>query len=54
MLGPATASDNEPPDAKSAVLGVIGSLAGSLAFLILVGVAAWIVVSCGTGHPTWQ
>ncbi len=48
------ASNHEPPNAYSVVLSVIGSLAGSLAFLILVGVAALIVISSGTGHPTWQ
>ena len=47
-------SDREPPNTYSAVLNVIGSLAGSLAVLMLVGVAAWIVISSGTGHPTWQ
>ncbi len=48
------ASDREPPNTYSAVLNVIGSLAGSLALLMLFGVAAWIVISSGTGHPTWQ
>jgi len=36
------------------VLSVIGSLAGSLAFLMLVGVATWIIISSGSGHPPWQ
>jgi hypothetical protein len=36
------------------VLSVIGSLAGSLAFLMLVGVATWIIISSGAGHPPWQ
>jgi hypothetical protein len=38
----------------TAVFSVIGSLAGSLAFLMLVGVAAFIVINSGTGHPPWQ
>jgi hypothetical protein len=38
----------------SAVLSVIGSLAGALAFLMLVGVATWIVISAGADHPPWQ
>jgi hypothetical protein len=38
----------------SSILSVIGSLAGTLAFLMLVGVAAWIVISSGAGHPPWQ
>jgi hypothetical protein len=36
------------------ILSVIGSLAGSLAFLMLVGVATWIVISPGVGPPPWQ
>ncbi len=36
----------------NAALSVIGSLAGSLAFLMLVGVAALIVINAGTGNPT--
>jgi hypothetical protein len=48
------ATDGEPPNTYSAVLNVIGSLAGCFALLILVGVAAWIVITSGTGHPTWQ
>jgi hypothetical protein len=48
------ASDHEPPGAYSVVLSVICSLAGSLAFLVLVGIAAWIIISPGTGHPTWH
>jgi hypothetical protein len=36
------------------VVSVIGSLAGTLTFLMLVGVAAWIVINSGTGHPPWQ
>jgi hypothetical protein len=35
-------------------LSVIGSIAGSLAFLILVGVATWIVISPGAEHLPWQ
>jgi hypothetical protein len=35
-------------------ISVIGSIAGSLAFLMLVGVAAWIVISSGAGHPPWR
>jgi hypothetical protein len=38
----------------NAVLSVISSLAGTLAFLMLVGVATWIVISAGAGHPPWQ
>ena len=48
------ASDREPTNTYSAALNVIDSLAGSLALLILVGIAAWIIISSGTGHPTWQ
>ena len=47
-------SNHEPPNTYGAVLSVIGSLAGALVFLMLVGVAAWIVISSGTGHPPWQ
>jgi hypothetical protein len=36
------------------VHSLIGSLAGSLAFLMLVGVATWIITSSGSGHPPWQ
>jgi hypothetical protein len=38
----------------TAILSVIGSLAGSLAFLTLTGIATWIVISSGAGHPPWQ
>ena len=47
-------SNNEPPNTYGVVLCVIGPLAGTLAFLMSVGVAAWIVISSGTGHPLWQ
>ena len=33
---------------------LIASIVGSLAFLMVVGVAAWIIISLGAGHPTWQ
>ena len=46
------ALDHEPPGACSVVLTVICSLAGSLAFLVLVGIAAWIIISPGSGYPT--
>ena len=38
----------------TSALNVIGSLAGTLAFLMLVGIATWIVISSGAGHPPWQ
>jgi hypothetical protein len=38
----------------NAVLSLIGSLAGSFAFLMLVGIATWIVITSGAGHPPWQ
>jgi hypothetical protein len=40
--------------AYSTARKLIASLVGSLAFLMLVAVAAWIIISSGTGHPTWQ
>jgi hypothetical protein len=40
--------------AYNAVLSVIGSLAGSLAFLMLVSVATWIVINPGAGHSPWH
>jgi uncharacterized membrane protein len=40
--------------AHSAARKLITSLVGSFAFLMLVAVAAWIVISSGAGHPTWQ
>jgi hypothetical protein len=40
--------------AYSAARKLITSLVGSLALLMLVAVAAWIVISAGAGHPTWQ
>jgi hypothetical protein len=33
---------------------VIASFASTLAFLMVVAVAGWIVISSGAGHPTWQ
>ena len=36
------------------ILSVISSLAGSLAILMFVCVAAWIVISTGSGHSPWQ
>jgi hypothetical protein len=47
-------SDRECPSAYSAARRLIASLVGSFAFVLLVAVAAWIVVSSGAGHPTWQ
>lgn len=32
---------------------LITDLLGSLVFLMLVALAAWIVMSSGAGHPTW-
>jgi hypothetical protein len=40
--------------AYSAARKLIASLVGSLVFLMLVAVAAWILISSGAGHPTWQ
>lgn len=46
-------SDRKCPTASSAARRLIASLVCSFAFLLLVAVAAWIVISCGAGHPTW-
>lgn len=40
--------------AYSTARKLIASLAGSLALLTLVAVAAWIIISSGAGYPTWQ
>jgi hypothetical protein len=32
---------------------LITDLLGSLVFLMLVALAAWIVMGSGAGHPTW-
>jgi hypothetical protein len=32
---------------------LITDVLGSLVFLMLVALAAWIVMSSGAGHPTW-
>ena len=47
-------SDRKCPSAYSAARRLIASLVCSFAFLLLVAVAAWIVISSGAGHPTWQ
>lgn len=47
-------ADRKCPSAYSAARRLIASLVGSFAFLLLVAVAAFIVISSGTGHPTWQ
>jgi hypothetical protein len=47
-------SDRKCPTAYSAARRLIASLVCSFAFLLLVAVAAWIVISSGAGHPTWQ
>lgn len=45
--------DRKCPSAYSVAGRLIASLVCSLAFLMLVAVAAWIVISAGAGHPTW-
>ena len=47
-------SDRKCPSAYSAARSLIASLVGSFAFMLLVAVAAWIVISAGAGHPPWQ
>lgn len=36
------------------ILSVISPLAGTLVFLMLVGVATWIIISSGAGLPLWH
>jgi hypothetical protein len=47
-------SDREGPNVDNSLRSVIGSLAGSLAILLIVCVAAWIVIRTGSGHSSWQ
>ncbi|MDX6242214.1 MAG: hypothetical protein QOG10_7159 [Kribbellaceae bacterium] len=47
-------SDRKCPSAYSAARRLIASLVCSLAFLLVVAVATWIVINAGAGHPTWQ
>ena len=47
-------SDRKCPSAYIAVRRLIASLVGSFTLLLLVALAAWIVISPGAGHPTWQ
>jgi hypothetical protein len=46
--------DRQCPSTYSAARRLIASLVGSFTFVLLVAVAAWIVISSGAGHPTWQ
>jgi hypothetical protein len=48
------ALDREEPNVDNSLRSVIGSLAGSLAILVIVCVAAWIVIRTGSGHSSWQ
>jgi hypothetical protein len=41
------------PTAYRVAPKLITDLLGSLVFLMLVALAAWIVMSSGAGHPTW-
>ena len=46
--------DHKCPSAYRAARRLIASLVRFFAFLLLVAVAAFIVISSGAGHPTWQ
>jgi hypothetical protein len=47
-------SDRKYPSVYSAARSLIASLVCSFAFLLFVAAAAWIVITSGAGHPTWQ
>jgi hypothetical protein len=49
-----TTCDHRSPNVYSAARRRIASLAGSLALLMQVAIAAWIVINSGTGHPSWR
>ena len=44
------ASNREQPHGYYFLRGLIGSLAGSLAIMVIVCIAAWIVIRTGSGH----
>jgi hypothetical protein len=46
--------DRKRASGPGAARKLMGSLVCSFAFLLQVAAAAWIVISCVTGQPTWQ
>ena len=45
--------DETVQPAYRAARKLITDVVGSLVFLMLVALAAWIVIGSGVGHPTW-